>query len=251
MSFPFKAIFFDLSGVLYQGNQVINGALSAVKKARSLNLKLRFVTNTASKPSYVILDDLQNMGFQLSPDELFTAPIAAKQYIEQQGLRPYCLIHQAIKTDFAKINQTDPNCVLLGDAGDDLNYQTLNVAFQLCQQGAPLIGIGMNKYYKADDALVLDAGPFIKAIAWAASKQPIIMGKPDKHFFAQVVASTGLKAEQCLMIGDDVKADVCGALDAGLGACLVKTGKFQPDDLTHLPKAAYCIESVAELFEQI
>ncbi len=248
MSFPYRAILFDLSGVLYQGSQLIDGAVTAIKKARSLNLTLRFVTNTASKPSHQILADLVEMGIKVEPDELFTAPIAAKHYIQSHQLRPYCLIHKAIKTDFAKINQTRPNCVLLGDAGDDLNYQTLNVAFQLCQQGAPLIGIGMNKYYRTDDGLVLDAGPFIQAVGWAADCEPIIMGKPAAGFFQQVVASTGFKAEECLMVGDDVQADICGAIDAGLNACLVQTGKYQPGDLKRLPANAKCIRSVASLF---
>ena len=248
MSFPYQAIFFDLSGVLYQGTKVIAGAVSAIKKARSLNLTLRFLTNTASKPSHIILHDLAKMGIDIKADELFTAPIAARKYLEQHDLRPYCLIHSAIKTDFAHINQTQPNCVLLGDAGDDLNYQTLNVAFQLCHQGAPLVAIGMNKYYQSDDGLVLDAGAFVKAVSWAADREPIIMGKPDKSFYQQVVASTPFTASQCLMVGDDVESDVCGALNAGLNACLVQTGKFQDKDLAKLPKGATVIKSVADLF---
>ena len=32
------------------------------------------------------------------------------------------------------------------------------------------------------------------------------------------------------MVGDDVEADVQGALDAGLQACLVRTGKYRPGD---------------------
>ena len=106
----------------------------------------------------------------------------------------------------------------------------------------------MNKYFKDENRLSLDAGPFIRAIEWAADTTAIIMGKPSPQFFEQVVASTPYGAEQCLMIGDDVLADVEGAVQAGLQGCLVKTGKYQHGDERKLPAGAGVIDTVADLF---
>ena len=41
-----------------------------------------------------------------------------------------------------------------------------------------------------------------------------------------------------MMVGDDVQADVLGALDAGLQAVLVRTGKFREMDLQQLGRRA-------------
>lgn len=248
MALTYQALLLDLSGVLYDGSRRIDGAIEAVQQARQHQLMLRFVTNTASKSTATILADLRQMGFELDDSELFTAHMAAHAYVSAQGLRPFCLVHPAIIDSFADIDQSDPNCVILGDARNDLNYQNLNRAFQLCHQGAPLIGIGMNKYFKDDDDLKLDAGAFIRAIEWAAGVNAVITGKPSPDFYAQVVASTGLPASQCLMVGDDVASDVRGAIDAGLQGCLVKTGKFQVGDLAQLPNTATVIDSIAALF---
>ena len=242
------AIFFDLSGVLYEGNRQIDGAAETVQQARDKGLLLRFVTNTASKSRQQILADLATMQIIIEPDELFTAPMAAKSYLKSHQLRPYYLLHQATRSDFDEFDQSRPNCVLLGDAREGLHYRSLNKAFQLCKQGMPLIGVGMNKYFKDENGLNLDAGPFIRAIEWAADTQAIIMGKPTREFFQQVVASTPYTAQQCLMIGDDVISDVVGAIDAGLRACLVRTGKYQPDDEKQLPQAAHVINDITELF---
>lgn len=242
-----QALLLDLSGVIYEGNQPLAGAAEAVRLARDKGYVLRFVTNTATQSNREIIRKLAGMGIVVEAEELFTAPMAARQYILQHQLRPYCLLHKAIRSDFADIEQHDPNCVLLGDARDDLTYTALNTAFRLCKQGAPLIGIGRNKYFKDEQGLNLDAGAYVYAIEWAADTTAIIMGKPSREFFNQIVASTPFAAGQCLMVGDDVIGDVKGAIDAGLQAVLVRTGKYQPGDEQQLPGGAVLVESLAEL----
>jgi HAD superfamily hydrolase (TIGR01458 family) len=248
MSLSVKALLLDLSGVLYEGDQAITGAAEALSRAREQQRVMRFVTNTATKSATKILSDLAAMGIAIAEEELFTAPIAAKTYIKEQGLRPYCLIHQALHAEFACLPQNEPNCVLIGDAREALTYDNLNKAFRLCQAGAPLIGIGMNRYFKGSDGLMLDAGGFIRLIEWAAGIEATIMGKPSKTFFEQVVASTGFAPRDCVMVGDDVHADVIGAIEAGLQGCLVRTGKYQPGDENLLPDPSQVIPSIATLF---
>jgi HAD superfamily hydrolase (TIGR01458 family) len=145
----------------------------------------------------------------------------------------------------------DPNAVLIGDAAEDFDYAHLNRAFQLCQAGAPLLGIGYNRYFKLNDQLLLDAGPFVTAIEFAASVKATILGKPSAEFFDQVLASTGATATQTLMIGDDVFGDVEGALQAGLSGCLVKTGKYQPGDETKISDQFQVLDSVVEAVDWV
>lgn len=247
MTSSYDALLLDLSGVLYDGNRIISGAREAVAAARDRGLILRFVTNTATKPAATLIEDMQRMRIDVRADEIFTAPMAALAYLQQHGLRPYLLLHQAIRHEFETIDQSDPDCVVLGDAREDLTYANLNTAFRLCKGGAPLIGIGMNKYFLDDDGLMLDAGAYIRAIEWAADVEAIIMGKPSADFFEQVVRSTGVPAGRCLMVGDDVIADVLGAISAGLQGCLVKTGKFLAGDEMKLPPAARLIDSIGDL----
>lgn len=243
-----KAVLFDLSGVLYIGTKALPGAVETVRRLKQQGFILRFVTNTASQSSDMILKQLDQLGFDVDESELFTAPKAAKQYLLHHQLQPYCLIHTLLKPEFKDIDQNNPNCVLLGDAQDSLTYQNLNKAFNLLEQGYPLIGIGKNKYYKDSEGFKLDAGAFIHALEWASDTDAIITGKPDKTFFDEVVASTGVPAAQCLMIGDDVHGDVEGAINAGIQARLVRTGKYKPADQDRLPQNAGILNSVADLY---
>lgn len=243
----FKALFLDLSGVLYEGEQRLPGATQTVNWARERGYVLRFVTNTATKTSRFITDRLLRLGIPIHDGELFTAPTAARNYIQHRGLSPYILVHEAIKHDFDALPQESPDCVLLGDAQEGLHYDALNQAFRLCMAGAPLIGIGMNKFFRDERGLNLDAGPFIRAIEWAADVEATIMGKPSRAFFDEIVESTPFRHQDCLMVGDDVLGDVVGAMDAGLQGCLVRTGKFQAGDESQMSQPALVIDSIADL----
>lgn len=246
-----EAIFFDLSGVLFEGQTAITGASDAVAKVREQNLIFRFVTNTATLSNKALIDKLAGFGIEVKPEELFSAPVAAKNYVTSRNLRPFCLVHPNILEVFADLPQSQPNCVVLGDVGDELNYTNLNNAFYLCKQGAPLIAIGKNKYFKDQGKLQLDSGAFVHGLEWATDCKAIIMGKPSVNFFLQVVESTGLAPEQCLMVGDDVQADVLSATRAGLRGCLVKTGKFTPGDESLCASDNLILENVTFLPEAL
>lgn len=251
MANAYRAVMFDLSGVLYVGDAAIPGAVDVIRQLQTCPVELRFVTNTSRKTRAQLLADLATFGFDIDPDTLFTAPIAAKAWVEQQGLRPYCLVHRNILSDFESLAQDDPNCVILGDAADDLNYENLNQAFRICLEGGKLVAIGDNRFFKAKDQLFLDAGPFVHALEYASGTKAIIMGKPSNACFEQVLSSTSATAQATLMIGDDVFGDIEGALNAGMDACLVRTGKYRENDERKLDRSHYCFDSVVEAIGEL
>jgi len=240
------ALLLDLSGVLYEGDTVIPGAVETVERAQHSDLELRFITNTSQTTGASLLQHLRGLGFQLDATQLFTAVDAARQWLQQRGLRPYCLVHDNIQNEFEQFDHNDPNAVLIADAADGFNYANLNRAFQLCMAGAPLLGVGYNRYFKAGGQLNMDAGAFIRAVEFAAGIEAVIVGKPSVEFFEQVMASTSARRGHTLMVGDDIYGDVEGALKAGLRACLVRTGKYQAGDENKIEGDFWVVDSVVE-----
>jgi HAD superfamily hydrolase (TIGR01458 family) len=224
------ALLLDLSGVLFESDSPVAGAREAVQRAQDSGLELRFVTNTSQKSRADLLRHLHRLGFCLDEAQLFTAVDAARQWLESRKLQPYCVVHDNIAEEFAAFDQNDANAVLIADAAECFSYSKLNRAFQLCMAGAPLLGVGYNRYFKSGDALQMDAGAFIRAVEFAADVKATIVGKPSTAFFDQVMASITADKSRTLMIGDDVYGDVEGALNAGINACLVRTGKYRVGD---------------------
>lgn len=247
-----SAVLFDLSGVLYVGGEAVPGAVQALQKLQAASVPQRFITNVTRTPSAELVRRLAAMGFKATPGDLFSAPIAARDYLKARQLRPFRLIHPALEAEFAEFRQDPPDAVLLGDAGDGFSYQNLNRAFRLLMEGAPLLAMGNNRYFQESDGLSLDIGPFVSALEYASGGSATILGKPSKEFFIGAVESLGCPASEVVMIGDDALADVDGALLAGLQGILVQTGKYRSGDETQIKSpGAVVLADVAEAVEWI
>ncbi len=230
-------ILLDLAGVLYVGDTPLPGAREAIERLHHARLPTRYLTNTTRSTRRAILDRLSRMGLSIPPDSLYTAPLAARRYVESHGLRPYLLIHPNLKAEFAEFGEGPYNAVLVGDGGEAFTYERLNSAFRLLLEGAPLLAMGNNRYFKERDGFSLDVGPFVTALEYAAGVRATILGKPAPDFFRAAIADLGCKADEVMMVGDDVAADVIGAVSAGLQGVLVKTGKYRPGDENQLKSA--------------
>ena len=94
-----------------------------------------------------------------------------------------------------------------------------------------------------DGELSLDAGPFVAALEYASGREATVFGKPAAMFFKLAVESLRCAPEEVAMIGDDVEADVGGAMAAGLMGVLVRTGKYRPGQEAHLAERATWIHA--------
>ena len=149
--------------------------------------------------------------------------------------------------DEFEIDERAPGAVVVGDLGAAWTFDLMNRAFRQLLGGAELLAIQRNRYWKTQDGLTLDAGPFVAALEYAAGKQAVTAGKPSAAFFEAAARSLGLPASQVLMVGDDVASDVEGAMAAGLRGALVRTGKFRPGDLERETPPDAVIDSIADL----
>jgi len=225
-----RGLCIDISGVLHEDGETVTGARDAIARVREAGVPIRFLTNTSRKPSSAVLDKLRNLGFEASEAEVLTAPVAVARHLKARNLKPWLLVDPDIEGEFEPASLTAADAVVVCDAGELFDYQRLDQAFGLLMEGAPLLAVGMNRYFKKSDGLHLDAGPFIRALEYAAGVEATIIGKPGQAMFHEACDSMGLAPGDCLMIGDDVEADIGGARQAGLEAALVKTGKYQDAD---------------------
>ncbi len=225
-----KALCIDISGVLHEDGEVVSGARDALAKVRDADVPCRFLTNTSRKPARAVVDQLRELGFEVTAEEVLTAPAALARHLEARRLKPWLLVHPDIEEEFDAVSAEEADAVVVCDAGERFDYQRLDQAFGLLMDGAPLLAVGMNRYFKQSDGLHLDAGPFIRALEYAAGVEATVIGKPGEAMFREACDSMGVAPDECLMIGDDVEADIGGARKAGLAAALVRTGKYQDDD---------------------
>lgn len=220
----------DISGVLYVGDDVVPGAPEALKKLRETGLPVRFLTNTTRKTCSRLVAQLERLGFQLDESEVFSAPIAARRFIEREQLRPFLLVHPDLEQEFEGLVTERPNSVVVGDAGETFTYERLNQAFRILLENGHLIAMGANRYFREADGYSLDMGPFVEALRYASGVEPVVVGKPSSEFFKQALRDIGVEPGDAVMVGDDLENDIGGAQSAGVRGILVRTGKYRPED---------------------
>ena len=246
-----RGVIFDLDGVLHVRDRVVRGAPEAVARVRRAGLALRCVTNTTRRPRRAILESLDRFGFDFAADELLTPAAAVCERLEEMGESPYLLIHPSLAEDFVAFGAEGSDAVVLGDAGEAFRYDSLNHAFRLLMEGAPLYALAANRYFEDDDGLSLDVGGFVAALEYASGIKAELFGKPSASFFQAALDGLGCRAEETVMIGDDVEADVNGALSIGIGGVLVRTGKYRPEDDARLARDGAIVKDVGEAVDRI
>jgi len=238
-----RGLLLDLDGTVYVGGELVEGARDAVRSLRASGFAVRYVTNTTRKPRGWVCEGLASMGFEVEEAEIFAPARAAAGRIGAGSC--FALVDDSLLEDLAEVALTDdrPDYVLVGDLGEGFTYERLNGAFRHLMEGAELLALQKNRYWRTDVGLSLDAGPFVAALEYASGKLASVVGKPEPEFFRLALEDLGLAAHEVAVVGDDAEADVIGAKRAGLAGIQVRTGKWQAD----IAEADLVLDSIADL----
>jgi HAD superfamily hydrolase (TIGR01458 family) len=243
------AVLLDLEGVLGIEGEAVPGAPEAVARLRAAGVPFRVVTNTTTASRRELADEVREMGLDVRPEELHTAPVATAAYLREEhpGESVFLLIKGSTAEDFDGIDVVEEGAavVCIGGAEERFTYDSMNRAYRLLVEGASLVAMSRSVSWMTEEGLKLDAGPYVRALEDAVGVEAVVCGKPAASFFRSALENIGVPAGRAAMVGDDVVTDVLAAQSAGLAGVLVRTGKFRPEDQDRGPD--HVIGSVAEL----
>ncbi|MET7616182.1 HAD-IIA family hydrolase [Streptomyces sp. NPDC005408] len=250
------AALIDIDGVLTVSWKPLPGTVEAMERLRAAGLPLALVTNNTSRTRAAIAVKLASAGFPVGVDDILTAPAVTAAYLRDRYPGARCLFLNSgdVRDDLdgvtlvAETDETTPDVVVFGGAGDEFTYASLNRAFRELQRGVPLIAMHRNLYWRTSEGLDLDTGAFLLGLERAARVEAEVTGKPADAFFATALAHLGVTASEALMVGDDIESDVLAAQRSGITGVLVRTGKYLPE--THASASGapdHVLDSFADL----
>jgi HAD superfamily hydrolase (TIGR01450 family) len=247
-----RAFVLDADGVLMYKGAPIPGSPEATVELRRRGIPYRVVTNfsTAHRTSIAALFE-QATGLTVDPNEIITAASAAAAYTaaHHPGEPLLVLAAQDALREWAGQELLSPaeadargervGAVVIGDAGDDLSFANLDIAFRQLRLGAAFVAMHRNPWWMTPKGFTLDAGSMVAGLEFALGRKAVVCGKPSPVVFRQAVAelraelaarpggSGGprLRAADVAMVGDDPRADIAAARRVGLRGFLVLTGK--------------------------
>ena len=100
-----------------------------------------------------------------------------------------------------------------------LQFYNFDVNFQVLIKSSShqLFTLGKGKFYREDDSLQLDVGPFAAALEFASERSAVVCGKPGEAFFRAGAGDLGVQdLSKIVMVGDDIVSDVGGAQAVGI-----------------------------------
>ncbi|KAJ3240089.1 hypothetical protein HDU78_002494 [Chytriomyces hyalinus] len=238
-----RGVLIDLSGTLHIEETATRDAVAALERLQTRGeplLKIRFVSNTSAETRASLAVKLRRIGFSADFERrLFTSLSTAAATVAARGLRPLLLVDAGAAQEFGSDCQGlgsskdgDFDSVVVGLAPGLMNYNTLTQAMNvlLKAESKTLIALHKGRYLKRKDGLALGPGPFVAALEYATDASAEVVGKPTATFFQAALDDMDLNASECVMIGDDVRDDVGGAMAVGMQAILVQTGKYRQGD---------------------
>jgi HAD superfamily hydrolase (TIGR01458 family) len=244
----------DIDGVLAVSWEPLPGAIDTLSWLRAQAIPFRLITNTTTHPRDALAATLRDAGFAVESTDIVTAVAATAEYLRTHhpDVPVFILSDGDARADLDGVTLVGPgepaDVVVIGGACDEFSYANLNHAFGLVRDGAALVGMHRNLYWRTTDGFQLDAGAFIAGLEEATGTTATICGKPAPAYFEAALELLALAAARVAMVGDDVVNDVLGAQRVGMSGVLVRTGKFRPEDLERPDGAPdHVIDSVADL----
>ncbi|MEO5704565.1 MAG: HAD-IIA family hydrolase [Candidatus Limnocylindrales bacterium] len=252
-----RAFVLDADGVLMYRGAPINGSPEATVELHRRGIPYRVVTNFSSAHRSSLAAAFgKATGLTVDPDEIITAASAAAAYTAALHPGAPLLVIAAPDAlrewkgqDVLTVAEADARpepvaAVVIGDAGDDLSFSNLDVAFRQMRLGAEFVAMHRNPWWMTPKGFTLDAGSVVAGLEFALGRKAVICGKPSPVVFRQAVAELRaelaarpngsgdprLRAADVAMVGDDPRADIAAARRVGLRGFLVLTGKVNADE---------------------
>lgn len=227
----------DIDGVLSTSWRAIPGSVEAMRWIRDAGIGFRLITNTTTHTRADLAATLAGAGFEVEAEEIVTAVVATATYLREHHPEApaYVLSDGDAGDDLVDVEVVDTpeaaEVLVIGGASDAFTYDAVNRIFRGLMEGAVLVGMHRNLFWRTAGGWELDGGAYLSGLEAASGVEATICGKPAPAYFASALSLLGVPAERAVMVGDDIANDILGAQAAGLRAVQVRTGKFRETDL--------------------
>jgi len=234
----------DLDGVVYIGEAAVPGVIGALNQAHDeFGMTLTCVTNNASRSSQRVAQHLQELGLQVTAQDIVTSAQAGAvelaklvlpgsnvfvlgskdlaHEVELVGLIPS---HDVSKTYDAMIQGYWP----------DMPFRMLEFAASVLQTGVPWIATNMDMTIPTPTGVAPGNGTMVTALGETVNRTPtLVAGKPQVPLMQQSIDRTN--AKRPLVVGDRLDTDIHGANNVGIDSLLVLSGVTTIEEILRAP----------------
>ncbi|MCD6524649.1 MAG: HAD family hydrolase [Thermococcus sp.] len=230
-------IIFDMDGVVYRGNEPIEGAKEVIEFLKKRSIPFIFLTNNSTRDPAMYREKLLSMGIDVPEDTIVTSGVATRLYMKKH-LKPGKIfviggegLHREMKRlgwgtvglDDARNGMWREIKYVVVGLDPELTYEKLKYGTLAIRNGAKFIGTNPDTTYPAEEGLYPGAGAIIAALKASTEVEPLIIGKPNEPAYEVAKEKLG-PVDEIWMVGDRLDTDIVFAKRFGMKAIMVLTG---------------------------
>lgn len=251
----FDGLVCDLDGVLYRGDEPIEGAARAIDRLREQDVRVLFCTNNSRATVMEYRDKLADLGVPAGLDDILTSAVVTAEAMSARHLRGRAIVigGRGLRESLAEVGveaydgDDHVAAVVVGlDTGFD--YAALTRATGALLLGAPFIATNDDATFPAPGGRVWPgAGAIVASMEAASGRRAEVMGKPHRPMME--AAERRLSGcRNIAVVGDRPETDLRGADAMGWKTILVLSGVTSREGIGAIrPRPEVVLNSIAEL----
>ena len=248
-----EAIFLDLDGTIYMGDNLIDGAIDFLNRIEERGIRRFFLSNNSSKSVAQYLEKLEKMGIPANKEEVLLSTHDLLSWLKAENISETYLVgtegmKQMLEEVGINTNSKNPQFVVLG-YDTEITYEKLTNASIYLHRGVPLVVSHPDMVCPSPNGGLPDTGAYLALFEATTGVTPKhICGKPNPGMILHKIIELGLTPNVCAMVGDRLYTDMEMADRAGVHGILVLSGEATENDATNSPqRPSLIVDSVASL----
>jgi len=228
---------FDMDGVVNLGDSPIPGAADAISVLQRRAL-VYFLTNNSSRSRAFYEEKLARFGILTEQRFIYTSAYAAALYLASQegsGKTAFVVGEHGLAEELASAGiepvtaahsrpYTQIDYVVVG-IDRAFTYDKLLYAHAALTRGhAQLIATNRDATYPTEDGEIPGGGSIVAAVATAAGREPLTIGKPEPFALQLILTDADAKSTEAVMVGDRLDTDIAAGNHLDVATVLVLTG---------------------------
>jgi HAD superfamily hydrolase (TIGR01450 family) len=235
---PHRGWLFDLDGTVYLGEALLPGAAETIAALRADGRRVAFLSN---KPLYTREDyaeKLTRLGIPTTTEEVINSSIVLARHLRtlDPGAPVFVIGEPPLIGELREHGfevRDDPEVRWVVIAFDrTFDYAKLNTALQAVgRHGARLIATNPDRTCPVEGGEIPDCAGMIAAVEAVTSKRvEAVVGKPSPIILEVALEALGVRAGDCVIVGDRIETDIVMGKRLGLATVLVLSGITRAGD---------------------
>lgn len=242
----------DMDGVLLRGRTPVPGAGEFLERLRAAGKRFLVLTNNPIFTPGDLAHRLSSMGLEVPAEVVFTSALATAHFVESQrpGAKVFAVGESGLTTALhgvgCVLTDINPEYVVLGEGRIEMDVITK--AVRLVAAGARFVLTNPDVAGPDEAGIVPAAGAVAAMIETATGRAPYVVGKPNPYMFRAALKHLDAHSDETVMVGDNLRTDIRGGMEAGLATILVLSGVTRREEVDNSPyQPTRVVESVAEI----